>query len=106
MVTEIPEPEETRRRWLNWFLSTSVGLFLIAVLYPVSRYLMPPQIEESPARTVRLAVTPAEVKPNSGQIFKFGSRPGLLIRTPSGELRAFSAICTNPAMTSFTPVHH
>jgi len=97
MVTEIQEPEETRRRWLTWFLSTSVGLFLIAVLYPVSRYLMPPQIEESPARTVRLAVTPAEVKPNYGQIFKFGSRPGLLIRTPSGELRAFSAICTHLA---------
>ena len=97
MVTEIQEPEETRRRWLTWFLSTSVGLFLIAVLYPVSRYLMPPQIEESPARTVRLAVTPAEVKPNSGQIFKFGSRPGLLIRTSSGELRAFSAICTHLA---------
>jgi len=96
-VTEIQEPEETRRRWLTWFLSTSVGLFLIAVLYPVSRYLMPPQIEESPARTARLAVTPAEVKPNSGQIFKFGSRPGLLIRTPSGELRAFSAICTHLA---------
>jgi len=97
MVTERQEPEETRRRWLTWFLSTSVGLFLIAVLYPVSRYLMPPQIEESPARTARLAVTPAEVKPNSGQIFKFGSRPGLLIRTPSGELRAFSAICTHLA---------
>jgi cytochrome b6-f complex iron-sulfur subunit len=97
MVTEIQEPEETRRRWLTWFLSTSVGLFLIAVLYPVTRYLMPPQIEESPARTARLAVTPAEVKPNSGQIFKFGSRPGLLIRTPSGELRAFSAICTHLA---------
>lgn len=97
MVTEIQEPEETRRRWLTWFLSTSVGLFLIAVLYPVSRYLMPPQIEESPARTARLAVTPAEVKPNSGQIVKFGSRPGLLIRTPSGELRAFSAICTHLA---------
>jgi cytochrome b6-f complex iron-sulfur subunit len=97
MVTEIGEPEGTRRRFLTWFLSTSVGLFLIAVLYPVSRYLMPPPLEESPARTVRLTVTPEEVKPNSGQIFKFGSRPGILIRTPSGELRAFSAICTHLA---------
>ena len=97
MVTEIGEPEGTRRRFLTWFLSTSVGLFLIAVLYPVSRYLMPPPLEESPTRTVRLTVTPEEVKPNSGQIFKFGSRPGILIRTPSGELRAFSAICTHLA---------
>ena len=97
MVTEVWEPEGTRRRLLNWFLSTSVGLFLIAVLYPVSRYVMPPQVEESTARTVRLVVTPEEVKPNSGQIFKFGSRPGILIRTPSGELRAFSATCTHLA---------
>ncbi len=97
MVTELREPEGTRRRFLTWFLSTSVGLFLIAVLYPVSRYLMPPPLEESPARTVRLTVTTEEVKPNSGQIFKFGSRPGILIRTPSGELRAFSAICTHLA---------
>jgi Rieske Fe-S protein len=74
-----------------------VGLFLVAVLYPVSRYLLPPPVEESTARTVRLAVTPQEVKPNSGQIFKFGSRAGILIRTPSGELRAFAATCTHLA---------
>jgi cytochrome b6-f complex iron-sulfur subunit len=97
VATEVREPEGTRRQWLNWFLGTSVGLFLVAVLYPVSRYLLPPQVEESAARLVRLAVTPQEVKPNSGQIFKFGSRPGILIRTASGELRAFSAVCTHLA---------
>ena len=97
MATEVREPGGTRRRWLNCFLSTSVGLFLVSVLYPVSRYLMPPQVEESTARMVRLALTPQEVKPNSGQIFKFGSRPGILLRTASGELRAFSAVCTHLA---------
>jgi Rieske Fe-S protein len=76
-----------------------VGLFLVSVLYPVSRYVMPPQVEESTARTIRLAVTPQEVKPNSGQIFKFGSRPGILIRTASGEIRAFSASCTHLSCT-------
>ena len=29
------------------------------------------------------------------QIVKFGSRPAILIRTPTGELRAFSAVCTH-----------
>lgn len=38
---------------------------------------------------------PDEVAPDSGQIFKFGSDPGILIRTPDGELRAFSAIRTH-----------
>jgi Rieske Fe-S protein len=84
-----------RRRFLNWFLGTSVGAFLVAVLYPVSRYLIPPRVEESTARGVTLSLKPADVKPNSGQIFRFGSQPGILVRTPAGELRAFSAVCTH-----------
>jgi Rieske Fe-S protein len=35
------------------------------------------------------------LKPNASLIFKFGTRPGILVRTPEGELRAFSAICTH-----------
>jgi Rieske Fe-S protein len=50
---------------------------------------------ESTAAAVTLSLKPDDVKPNTGQIFKFGSRPGILVRTPSGELRAFSAVCTH-----------
>jgi cytochrome b6-f complex iron-sulfur subunit len=91
--------DPTRRRFINWFLGTSAGAFLLAVLYPVSRYLIPPQVAESTSATVTLPINPADVKPNSGQIFKFGNRPGILIRTPAGELRAFSAVCTHLACT-------
>jgi Rieske Fe-S protein len=35
------------------------------------------------------------VRPNSGQIFKFGNRAGILVRTSSGDLRAFNATCTH-----------
>jgi cytochrome b6-f complex iron-sulfur subunit len=87
----------SRRRILNWFLGTSVGALLISILYPVTRYLIPPRAEESSARTVSLSVKPDDVKANSGQIFKFGSQPGILIRTPDGDLRAFTAICTHLA---------
>jgi cytochrome b6-f complex iron-sulfur subunit len=87
--------EPTRRTFVNWFLGTSAGAFLLAVLYPVARYLVPPAVGESTAASVTLAVKPDEVKPNSGQLFKFGSRPAILIRTPAGELRAFSAVCTH-----------
>jgi Rieske Fe-S protein len=84
-----------RRKFLNWFLSTTAGAFLVSVLYPVGRYLIPPAVGESAAGTVTLPIKPEEVKPNSGQIFKFGNRPGILVRTPAGELRAFSAVCTH-----------
>jgi Rieske Fe-S protein len=90
-------PEPSRRNFLNWFLSTTAGAFLLSVIYPVSRYLVPPKVEESTSRTVTLSVKPADVKPNSGQIFRFGSQPAILVRTPAGELRAFSAVCTHLA---------
>ncbi len=85
----------SRRTVLNWFLSTSIGAFVVSIAYPVSRYLVPPEIPESAAASVTLPFKPADVKPNSGQLFKFGSRPALLVRTESGEFRAFSAICTH-----------
>ena len=87
--------DSTRRNFLNWFLGTTAGAFALAVLYPISRYLIPPQVEESSAHTVTLAIKPQEIKPNSGQIFRFGSQPAILIDTPTGELKAFSATCTH-----------
>lgn len=86
-----------RRRFLNWFLTTSAGAFLVSVTYPLSRYLIPPRVEESTAHTVTLSLKPGELKPNSGQIFRFGSQPAILVKTPANELRAFSASCTHLA---------
>lgn len=85
----------TRRDFLNWFVGTTAGAFIISVLYPLSRYLIPPKSEESSARTVTLSIKPQEVKPNSGQIFRFGSQPAILIDTPDGQLKAFEATCTH-----------
>jgi Rieske Fe-S protein len=56
---------------------------------------MPPAAFESTAASVTLSFTPDEVPPNSGEVFQFGSRAGIVIRTPVGELRAFSATCTH-----------
>jgi cytochrome b6-f complex iron-sulfur subunit len=89
------EPHPSRRRFINWWLGTTAGAFLASVLYPVTRYLIPPQIAESTAASVTLLVKVDEVKPNTGQIFKFGNRPAILLRTAAGELKAFSAVCTH-----------
>ena len=50
---------------------------------------------ESTAAAVTLAIKPDDVRPNTGLVFKFGSRPAILVRSPTGELRAFSAVCTH-----------
>jgi Rieske Fe-S protein len=95
MVEEGLARDVTRRKFINWFLATSAGAFFLSVLYPIARYLIPPQAGESTAASVTLPIRLADAKPNSGQIFKFGNRPAILIRTPAGELRAFSAVCTH-----------
>jgi|SRR5512132_242047 Rieske Fe-S protein len=94
-MSEALSVRPNRRSFINWFLGTTAGAFLVSVFYPVSRYLVPPEVAESTAGSVTLAIKPDDVKPNSGQIFKFGNKPALLIRTAAGELRAFSAVCTH-----------
>jgi hypothetical protein len=88
-------PRQSRRGFVNWLLGTSVGGLLLAALYPVTRYLIPPETAESTATTVTLSIRPEDVAPNSAQIFRFGNKPGILVRTSAGELRAFSASCTH-----------
>ena len=93
LISDTQDPG--RRRLVNWLLGTSAGAFLVSVCYPLARYLVPPRGGESTAASVTLPIKPDDVKPNSGQIFKFGSRPGILVRTASGDLKAFSAVCTH-----------
>ena len=95
MSDGILDPRIDRRNFLNWFLGTAAGAFFVAVFYPLSRYLIPPKAQESTAKTVTLSIKPADVKANSGEIFRFGSQPAILVRTPANELRAFSAVCTH-----------
>lgn len=85
----------SRKRFIDWLLGTSVGGFLAAVLYPALRYWVPPEVPESALSSVTLPFEASDVAPNTGRIFRFGERPGILVRTPEGELRAFSARCTH-----------
>jgi cytochrome b6-f complex iron-sulfur subunit len=83
-----------RRRFLDGLLGTGFASTLVAIAYPVWRYLIPPAGGEPAARSV-IAGQASLVKANSGMVFKFGSTPGLLIRTAEGELQAYNAVCTH-----------
>lgn len=93
--TEGSKPQNvTRRRFLDYLLGTSAFATLAAILYPIIRFMAPPHVVEAMQNSV-IAAKLSELPPNSGKIFKFGSKPGLIIRTASGELKAFSAVCTH-----------
>ena len=85
---------EERRSLIRWLLGGGFTASLIAFFYPVVRFMNPPavpeaSVNEAPGGKVQ------DLKPNSGKIVKFGSRPVLLVRVNETEWRAFSAICTH-----------
>jgi cytochrome b6-f complex iron-sulfur subunit len=82
------------RRWINLLLGSGVVASIASFIYPAIRYIIPPVVGESPTRSV-VAAKVNELKRNSGKIFKFGSRPALLVRTADGEFKAYSAVCTH-----------
>ena len=88
----------SRRRFVEWFLGTTLGAVALSVLYPVFRFVIPPEVAESATNSV-LAGTLSQMPSNSGKVFRFGSKPALLIRLPSGDVRAFTAICTHLGCT-------
>jgi len=92
------QPGSTRRQWIGIFLSGGVLASLASFLYPVLRYLIPPVIADLGGDEL-VAARLAELKPNSPKIFRFGSRPGLLIMNADGTYRALSATCTHLGCT-------
>jgi Rieske Fe-S protein len=90
--------QRTRRSVLDWLLGSSLAAVAASVLYPIFRYVLPPASAAAATNRV-LAARRSELPPNSGRIFRFGAKPGIVIDTPSGEIRAFSAVCTHLACT-------
>ena len=88
-------PANSRRGFVNLLLGSGFGAMMVSVLYPVVRYLLPPESGEPTIANVTLPWKPSEIRSNTGRIFKFGTQPGILVKTPAGELRAFSAVCTH-----------
>lgn len=92
-----------RRRFLDALLAVGFVSTAVAIVYPVSQFLIPPASGE-PATASAGAGKASTLKPNSGRIFKFGNRPGIVVRTAEGEVRAFSAVCTHLDCTvQYTP---
>lgn len=88
------EAVQPGRRIINLLLGGGVLASIASFLYPALRYLVPPLTAEAGSRSV-VAAKVADLKRNSGTIFKFGAKPGILIQTADGDIRAFSAVCTH-----------
>jgi Rieske Fe-S protein len=84
----------TRREFLNYVLGGGLLAFFSSSIYPLLRYIMPPKGFDTAVSSV-VAAKVGEISRNSGKIFKFGDKPGLLVNTSNGELLAFNAVCSH-----------
>jgi cytochrome b6-f complex iron-sulfur subunit len=90
--------EAGRRRLLETLLGGGLLASAVSFLYPVLRYIIPPPVADLGGNEV-VAAKVGELKANGSKIFRFGSRPGLLLLTADGEYRALSATCTHLSCT-------
>ena len=87
-----------RRKFVNLLLGTGLVASIGSFLYPIVRYLAPPKLPDLGNDAV-MAARVSDLKSNSAKMFRFGTRPGLLIQSAPGEYRAMSATCTHLGCT-------
>lgn len=93
-LVEIEEKKPSRRNILDRLLQISALGWALSILYPVFAYFkIPPEGESVPTSIVAAKVK--ELQPNQGKVFRFGNSPAILVKTPDGEWKAFSAVCTH-----------
>lgn len=85
-----------RRGFINWFLGTSVGALFVSVMFPVFRFLSPPEVPEATTNQVEAGpANEAIFLANGFKIVRFGQEPVIVVRVAEGEFRAFAATCTH-----------
>jgi Rieske Fe-S protein len=83
-----------RRKFLDILFNFSMFTWLAAILYPVIKYLIPPEVQEVSVNSI----TVGEIQDfpiNSSKIIRFGRKPILVIRKQNGDFRALAATCTH-----------
>jgi len=85
---------EERRGFLNWVLGGGIAASVASFLYPVIKFVMPPDIPEAPVHEVNVGKASAFAA-DSGKIVKFGNKPVMLVHTSDDQWKAFSGVCTH-----------
>jgi len=91
---ESTHSDQGKRDFLKYVLGGGLIAWIASVVYPLFAYLKPPKQAEVEVNSVKAGKL-SEIEKDSGTIVRFGNKPVILVRTASGEMRAFSATCTH-----------
>jgi cytochrome b6-f complex iron-sulfur subunit len=93
-TTQLSPAQQGKRDFLKYLLAGSALAWLGSVIYPILSYLRPPKQPEVVVSSVKVGPL-SGIPKDSGTIIRFGNTPVIVIRTPGGDVRAFSAVCTH-----------
>lgn len=85
---------QNRRSFLKYLLSGASLALAGFILYPILAYLKPPKSKSLEVNSVKVAKL-SEIPIDSSIIFRFGNKPGILVRKSKDDFRAFDATCTH-----------
>ena len=88
-----------RRGWLLRSLNAAIAATVVALVYPIARFLRPRAGSSSGRLEMVAPYRVNELRPDASGAwpppFNFGGKPCLLVLMPDGEVRAFNAVCTH-----------
>ena len=87
-------PDKNRRDFISLLLGLGSTAVTVSVIYPVARFVTPPAVSEAETLNV-LVGNVNDLGPGTSKTFRFGTKPGVLLRTETGEFYAYIAICTH-----------
>lgn len=88
------EVDQNKRKFLKYVLGGSLTALAAMIFYPIVAYLKPPKTKSAEVSSVKVGKV-NEIPNDSSIMFRFGTKPGILVRTQSGDFRAFEATCTH-----------
>jgi cytochrome b6-f complex iron-sulfur subunit len=93
----VADNQSGRRGFLEILLGGGILATLVAVLYPVTKYIIPPAAGEAKLSQLKLEFTRADIEadPKRAKYFKYGRTLGIIYLTDKNELRALAATCTH-----------
>lgn len=89
------DSKPTRRSFINEFIFGWLLLMIAPVVYTIFEYLTPPNKEEGRGEILPGGTVSDLMKAGSSRRIKVGKKPVFLILDNSGQIRAYSGICTH-----------
>lgn len=91
------EKKPSRRGFLEVVLGGGTLATLGAILYPMAKFLTPPETAEANLSQLTLPFKRADIDadPKKAKYFKYGRDLGIVFINATGELKALAATCTH-----------